>query len=66
MPGMHKELITKLLTSAWDFVFNSIILKRFGFEGHKMVSIYVKFHTDLVENFSKSKMTCALKAYTKV
>lgn len=66
MPGMHKELITKLLTSGWDFVFNSIILKRFGFEGHKMVSIYVNFHTDLVENFSKSKMTCALKAYTKV
>lgn len=62
MPGMHKELITKLLTSGCDFIFNFIILKKL----HKMVSIYVNFRTDLVKNFSKSKMTYALKAYTKV
>lgn len=30
MFGMYKELIIKFLISGWDFVFNFIILKRFG------------------------------------
>lgn len=66
MFGMYKELIIKFLISGWDFVFNFIILKRFGFEGYKMVFIYVKFYIDLVENFSKFKMICVLKVYIKV
>lgn len=43
MFGMYKELIIKFLISGWDFIFNFIILKRFGLRDIKWCFYMLNF-----------------------